>query len=69
MDTHVALYVDGPFTSPLNDVLKSKIVICIAGGIGFTPFLSSIQHLMYSILVCYSSPPNVSFLFSFLEYN
>lgn len=45
-DQHVALYVDGPFSSPLVDVLSTETVICIAGGIGFTPFLSSIQHLI-----------------------
>lgn len=42
----VELYVDGPFSSPLTDVLNSKTVICIAGGIGFTPFLCVVHHLM-----------------------
>lgn len=46
LDRHVALYVDGPFASPLVDVLHTETVICIAGGIGFTPFLASIQHLV-----------------------
>ena len=43
----VELYVDGPFASPLVDVLNSKTAICIAGGIGFTPFLCAIHHLMW----------------------
>ncbi|XP_015787181.1 NADPH oxidase 4-like [Tetranychus urticae] len=34
------LYIDGPFSSPLQDLLKHKICVCIAGGIGATPFIS-----------------------------
>jgi NAD(P)H-flavin reductase len=44
----VELYVDGPFSSPFSDVINSKTAICIAGGIGFTPFLCVIHHLMYN---------------------
>ena len=43
----VELYVDGPFASPFSDVINSRTVICIAGGIGFTPFFCVIQNLMY----------------------
>ncbi len=45
----VELYLDGPFSSPLEDVLRSRTAICIAGGIGLTPFLSIFHHLMYAI--------------------
>lgn len=42
----IELYVDGPFSSPFCGVLNSKTVICIAGGIGFTPFLCVIHNLI-----------------------
>ncbi|XP_046448810.1 NADPH oxidase 4-like [Daphnia pulex] len=42
----VELYVDGPFSSPFSDVINSRTVICIAGGIGFTPFLCVIHNLI-----------------------
>ena len=40
------LYVDGPFGGPIADALRSKIVVFIAGGIGISPYLSVVHHLM-----------------------
>ncbi|XP_064610676.1 NADPH oxidase 4-like [Liolophura sinensis] len=34
------LRVDGPFCSPMEDVRKYRVLLCIAGGIGVTPFIS-----------------------------
>ncbi len=42
----VRLYVDGPFGGPLVDVLHSRVAVLIAGGIGISPYLSVIHHLM-----------------------
>ena len=39
------LYIDGPFCSPVQDVFSFKISICIAGGIGVTPFSSIFSFL------------------------
>jgi predicted ferric reductase len=42
----VKIFVDGPFSSPTQDVFSFRRSICIAGGIGITPFLSVISFLM-----------------------
>ncbi|RWS11912.1 nadph oxidase-like protein [Dinothrombium tinctorium] len=38
-------FIDGPFCSPLQDVLSYKACVCIAGGIGITPFVSVFEFL------------------------
>lgn len=38
-------YIDGPFSSPLQDLLKHRLCVCIAGGIGVTPFISFLSLL------------------------
>lgn len=45
------LYVDGPFSSPLQDVLQSPYNVCIAGGIGVTPFASIFSSILYAFWV------------------
>ncbi|XP_021355400.1 NADPH oxidase 4-like [Mizuhopecten yessoensis] len=42
---HKCVYVDGPFSSPLENVTSYPISVCIAGGIGVTPFIGYIQYL------------------------
>lgn len=37
--------IDGPFSSCLEDVLNHSVSICIAGGIGITPFVSHLYSL------------------------
>lgn len=44
--TRFRLYVDGPYSSPMEEIVKSRIVIGIAAGVGITPFMSSIWHLL-----------------------
>lgn len=41
------MLVDGPFCSPMEDILKSGIAICIAAGIGITPFMAVLDHLKW----------------------
>ncbi|XP_049272714.1 NADPH oxidase 4 isoform X4 [Rhipicephalus sanguineus] len=42
------LYVDGPFCSRSERIGRSAITICIAGGIGITPFVSFFNHIISS---------------------
>lgn len=42
------LYVDGPFCSRSERIGHSAITICIAGGIGITPFVSFFNHIISS---------------------
>ena len=39
------LYVDGPYGSPLEYVLRYRVSVCVAGGIGITPFIAHLHQL------------------------
>ncbi|XP_033739342.1 NADPH oxidase 4-like [Pecten maximus] len=41
----IDVYVDGPFASPSENIGNYPVSLCIAGGIGVTPFISWIQYL------------------------
>ena len=36
----IKLNLDGPFSSPMEDTTQYSLVLCVAGGIGITPFAS-----------------------------
>lgn len=36
----IKLNLDGPFSSPMEDTTQYRLVLCVAGGIGITPFAS-----------------------------
>ncbi|MBN3279339.1 NOX4 oxidase, partial [Polyodon spathula] len=40
------LYVDGPFGSPSEEVFNYEVSLCVAGGIGVTPFASVLHALL-----------------------
>uniref|UniRef100_A0A8C5QGS1 NADPH oxidase 4 n=1 Tax=Leptobrachium leishanense TaxID=445787 RepID=A0A8C5QGS1_9ANUR len=40
------IYIDGPFGSPSEEVINYEISLCVAGGIGVTPFASILNQLL-----------------------
>ncbi|XP_078259259.1 NADPH oxidase 4 isoform X1 [Rhinoraja longicauda] len=40
------LYIDGPFGSPSEEVFNYEVSLCVAGGIGVTPFASVLNTLL-----------------------
>ncbi|XP_046560415.1 NADPH oxidase 4-like [Haliotis rubra] len=46
--SRLKLVVDGPFGGPLDTVLQSRVAVCIAGGIGVTPFIAVLNHVRSS---------------------
>ncbi|KAG7470910.1 hypothetical protein MATL_G00118950 [Megalops atlanticus] len=40
------LYIDGPFGSPSEEVFNYEVSLCVAGGIGVTPFASVLNALL-----------------------
>ncbi|XP_044130013.1 NADPH oxidase 4-like [Bufo gargarizans] len=40
------IYIDGPFGSPSEEVLNYEVSLCIAGGIGVTPYASIFNQLL-----------------------
>lgn len=39
-------YVDGPYSAPTSSIYRSEVAILIAGGIGVTPFASTLQSIL-----------------------
>ncbi|XP_069495532.1 NADPH oxidase 4 [Ambystoma mexicanum] len=42
------LYIDGPFGSPSEEAFNYEVSLCVAGGIGVTPFASIFNQLLSS---------------------
>lgn len=40
------VHVDGPFGSPSEEVFNYEVSLCVAGGIGVTPFACVLQELL-----------------------
>ena len=40
------LYIEGPFGRPMEDVLRYRGSLCVAGGIGITPFAAILNHIL-----------------------
>lgn len=45
------LYIDGPFGSPSEEVFNYDVSLCVAGGIGVTPFACVLHALLW--VVCF----------------
>ncbi|KAM4699753.1 NADPH oxidase 4 [Discoglossus pictus] len=43
---HPKIYIDGPFGSPSEEALNYEVSLCVAGGIGVTPFASILNQLL-----------------------
>ncbi|XP_045783911.1 NADPH oxidase 4-like [Maniola jurtina] len=43
---NLTILIDGPFSSPMEGVCASKVAICIAAGVGITPFVSVLKDLL-----------------------
>ncbi|RVE54790.1 hypothetical protein evm_000557 [Chilo suppressalis] len=41
----LSMFVDGPFSSPMEEASAGHIAICVAAGIGITPFVSLLHHM------------------------
>ncbi|CAH3892571.1 unnamed protein product [Pieris brassicae] len=41
----ISVLIDGPFSSPMEGVCKSEIAICVAAGVGITPFVAMLDNL------------------------
>ncbi|XP_072528184.1 NADPH oxidase 4 isoform X2 [Salminus brasiliensis] len=44
--TYPKLYVDGPFGTPSEEVFNYEVSVCVAGGIGVTPFACVLHTLL-----------------------
>lgn len=42
----IRVYVDGPFGGPSEDVFNYDVSLCVAGGIGVTPFACVLHALL-----------------------
>ncbi|XP_070568165.1 NADPH oxidase 4-like [Ptychodera flava] len=42
------MYIDGPFGSPSQDIFEFGVSVCIAGGVGVTPFAAALNKLRYN---------------------
>ncbi|XP_060800463.1 NADPH oxidase 4 isoform X2 [Amyelois transitella] len=41
----ISILVDGPFSSPMEDASHAALSLCVAAGVGITPFVSLLHHL------------------------
>lgn len=58
------VHVDGPFGSPSEEVFNYEVSVCVAGGIGVTPFACVLQALLWVVRqpVNHASCDIISFL-------
>ncbi|CAH0718846.1 unnamed protein product, partial [Brenthis ino] len=43
---NLSVLIDGPFSSPMEGISSSEISICIAAGVGITPFVSVLKDML-----------------------
>lgn len=47
------MLVDGPFVSPMQGVRRCRVALCVAAGVGITPFVAMLHDILR--LVSYES--------------
>ncbi|KAI8435242.1 hypothetical protein MSG28_003592 [Choristoneura fumiferana] len=40
------ILVDGPFSSPMEGVRRSRVAVCVAAGVGITPFVATLHDML-----------------------
>ncbi|XP_039747474.1 NADPH oxidase 4-like isoform X2 [Pararge aegeria] len=43
---NLTILIDGPFSSPMEGICKDRIAICVAAGVGITPFVSILRDIL-----------------------
>ncbi|KAJ8722893.1 hypothetical protein PYW07_004073 [Mythimna separata] len=43
--SELSVLVDGPFSSPMESVCRSDVAICVAAGVGITPFVAMLHEM------------------------
>lgn len=41
-----SVLIDGPFSSPMQGIIRDDVAICIAAGVGITPFVSVLREIL-----------------------
>ncbi|XP_022820068.1 NADPH oxidase 4-like [Spodoptera litura] len=44
--SELSVLVDGPFSSPMESVCRNDVAICVAAGVGITPFVAVLHDLL-----------------------
>lgn len=44
--SELSVLVDGPFSSPMESVCRSDVAICVAAGVGITPFVAVLHDML-----------------------
>ncbi|XP_013139016.1 PREDICTED: NADPH oxidase 4-like [Papilio polytes] len=44
--SNVRILIDGPFSSPMEGVSRSDVALCVAAGVGITPFVTILQEML-----------------------
>ncbi|XP_068629981.1 NADPH oxidase 4-like [Battus philenor] len=44
--SNLRMLIDGPFSSPMEGISRSEIALCVAAGVGITPFVTFLQDML-----------------------
>lgn len=43
---NLSILVDGPFSSPMEAARRRRVAVCVAAGVGVTPFVALLHHML-----------------------